>query len=125
MNKFEELKAEFEPLGGGSLGDKVEKLLASLRSLRRAASPCGLTATESGWSGNIERTMKAQAPHDNSMTSYVVSKKAAADKSDETVKDLIWLLFDTSLLTSGFNLDERAQFAGRLQHDQARTQHRR
>merc|ERR1711874_424486 len=48
------------------------------------------------------------------LTMSELRKKAAADKSDKTVKDLIWLLFDTSLLTSGFNLDEPTQFAGRI-----------
>ena len=128
--RLEEEKKEYEDLCvlmKEVLGDKVEKVQVSNRL---ADSPCCLVTSEYGWSASMERIMKAQALRNNSfgmMTSKKtmeinpdnsiiksLKEKAKANRNDAVVKDLVWLLFDTALLTSGFSLEDPVSFASRI-----------
>merc|ERR1739848_744976 len=110
------------------LDKKVEKVVVSSRLV---SSPCCIVTSQYGWTANMERIMKAQALRDTSTMGYMAAKKhleinpdhaivenlrqrAEADKNDKSVKDLVLLLFETALLSSGFSLEDPAVHAKRI-----------
>jgi molecular chaperone HtpG len=129
--KMEADKEKFEPLCKvmkDILDKKVEKVVVSTRLV---SSPCCIVTSQYGWTANMERIMKAQALRDTSTMGYMAAKKhleinpdhsivenlrqrAEADKNDKSVKDLVLLLFETALLSSGFSLEDPAVHAKRI-----------
>lgn len=129
--KMEDDKAKFEnlcKLMKEILDKKVEKVTVSNRLV---SSPCCIVTSTYGWTANMERIMKAQALRDNSTMGYMMAKKhleinpdhpimetlrqkAETDKNDKAVKDLVILLFETALLSSGFSLDDPQTHSNRI-----------
>lgn len=130
-NKREEDKKKYENLCKvikDILDKRVEKVVVSNRLV---TSPCCIVTSQYGWSANMERIMKAQALRDTSTMGYMAAKKhleinpdhpiienlrqkADADKNDKSVKDLVMLLFETSLLCSGFSLEDPQLHSSRI-----------
>jgi molecular chaperone HtpG len=112
------------------LGEEVEKVVISNRL---DSSPCVLVTSEYSMTSNMQRIMKAQAlgSRDNG---YMMNKKILEinpynkmimrikDKleSDESgadskmLKDLVHLIYDVTVQSSGFTLDDPSTFSKRI-----------
>lgn len=134
IKEQEEFKTNYETLCTAVkevLGDKVEKVVVSNRL---SESPCCLVTAEYGWSANMERIMKAQALGDRNSQAHMMSRKTmeinpknaiianlrekyasdSTESKDSTLKDIVWMLYETALLTSGFTLEEPTVFTKRI-----------
>jgi len=138
LEQSEEEKKQFEEQGESYktmceyvkeiLGDKVSKVELSNRIVD---TPCVLSVSKFGWSANMQRIMKAQALSDNSMHQFMMGQKIFelnpnhrtikglknkydANKEDKSIKDLVWLLFESSMLNCGFSLEDPSAFTTRI-----------
>ncbi|XP_015207436.1 endoplasmin isoform X1 [Lepisosteus oculatus] len=134
--KREALEKEYEPLTTWmkekALKDKIEK---AVLSQRLTDSPCALVASQYGWSGNMERIMKAQAYQTGKdiSTNYYASQKKTFEinprhplikemlrrvkdnAEDETASDLAVVLFETATLRSGYQLVDTKAYGDRIE----------
>lgn len=128
---WEQLTTDYEPFTKKVkelLGTRVEKVVLSERVVD---SPCVLVTGEFGWSANMERIMKAQTLRDSTMSSYMMPKKIMEinpshsiikelkqrfikDAGDSTLKDIVNLMFESSMINCGFSLEEPSVFVNRI-----------
>lgn len=111
-----------------ALKDKVEKVVVSSRL---ESSPCILVTSKFGWSANMERIMKAQAGSDTRAFEYMRGRKTLEinpsspviqallaevnrDKDSDKAKDMTEFMYNTALLTSGFDLENPQEFAAQV-----------
>uniref|UniRef100_A0A8C1Y4E4 Endoplasmin n=1 Tax=Cyprinus carpio TaxID=7962 RepID=A0A8C1Y4E4_CYPCA len=129
--KRETLEKDFEPLTTW-MKEKIEKAVLSQRLTK---SPCALVASQYGWSGNMERIMKAQAYQTGKdiSTNYYASQKKTLeinpkhplikemlrrvkeDAEDQTAADLAVVLFETATLRSGYQLTDTKAYGDRIE----------
>tara|TARA_B100000902_G_scaffold396899_1_gene459123 strand:+ start:817 stop:3375 length:2559 start_codon:yes stop_codon:yes gene_type:complete len=102
-------------------------------SNRLADSPCVVVADKYGVTANMERLMKAQTMQSNNMMSYISKRRVLEINPENKIikkihndnlnymgetncqtRDLVWLLFENSLLSSGYTLDDPTRFSKRI-----------
>ena len=110
------------------LGDKVQNINISTRIID---SPCCLLTDDNGYSANMQRILKAQALNNNGMLNYMMkqkemeinpknkiikelNEKVKKNKDDPIIANITNLLYDISLLTSGFTIEDPSAFANKF-----------
>ncbi|KAJ3091347.1 hypothetical protein HK102_000884 [Quaeritorhiza haematococci] len=110
----------------------VEKVVISNKLTK---SPCAIVASEMGLSGTMERIMQAQAfqnendymrnfylrqkkileinPHHPIMETLLT--KVEADTADKTTEEAVRVLYETTLLRSGYSMKDVADFSQRVE----------
>ena len=113
------------------LPQDVEKATLSTRLVQ---SPCAVVASQFGWTGNMERVIMAQASaKDNPMLSFFASQKKIFEinpnheliksllktvkKNDRSkaARDIVFMLFDSSLVQSGYTLKNHKRFSENIE----------
>jgi heat shock protein beta len=107
------------------LGEKVEKVTLSTRL---DSSPCVLVTSKFGWSANMEQIMKAQAGADARAYEYMRGRRSMEinprnyinrnlleeikkNEDSEKARTAVEFMYQTALLTSGFELDDPQAFS--------------
>ena len=109
------------------LTDEVEKVVVSNRLVNY---PCLLSTSEFGWTANMQRIAKAQTFGKQDMMQYMMGKKILEispqheiikkmksrldSDSSADLKDLVKLLYDLSLQSSGFTIENSSDFIKRI-----------
>jgi molecular chaperone HtpG len=109
------------------LNDKVEKVIVSNRLEKY---PFLLSTSEYGWTANMQRIAKAQTFGKQDSMQYMMGKKILEispkhniiqnmkfkldSSSDADMKDLVNLLYDLALQSSGFNIENSSDFINRV-----------
>lgn len=132
--QFEELVESYKDLTDWlkdkALSDVIDKAVVSNRL---SESPCALVANQYGWSGNMERIMKAQAYAQGKDTEFYsdqkktleinprhplikeLKRRVEGEEADQTTSDLARVMYDSAVLRSGFALKDSGDFAARVE----------
>ena len=107
-----------------TLNDEVEKVIISNRL---STYPCILSTSEYGWTANMQRLVKAQTFGKQDNMSFMMGKKIMeinpeheiikkikniidSDMQNNETKELVDLLYDLALQSSGFNIENSSTF---------------